>query len=200
LVLALVASGCGPVDDGSTTAVPGDSGTALAQLDALTVGAWVSTSGYSRERFPHWSAQADGCDTRDVVLKRDGDAVVVSTDCTITQGRWFSVYDGKTATNPKEIDIDHVVPLANAWRTGAASWTDAKRRDFANDLTRPQLIAVTSTSNRAKGDQDPANWRPPRRDYWCEYAQRWVAVKSHWKLRVTGEEKASLADMLRTCP
>lgn len=202
LVLALVASGCGPLDTGSTASGPmgTGTGTALAQLDTLTVGAWASMSGYSRDRFPHWSMQSNGCNTRDVVLKRDGQAVVTSPDCAITQGTWFSVYDGKTATKPQEIDIDHMVPLANAWRTGAASWTDDKRREFANDLTRPELVAVTSTVNRAKGDQDPAHWKPPRREYWCEYAQRWVAVKSHWQLRVTAEEKSSLVDMLRTCP
>jgi Protein of unknown function (DUF1524) len=199
LVLAQV--GCRPIEDGPTTAAPGSSRSAtLAQLDALAVGAWATTSGYSRDRFPHWSAQVDGCDTRDVVLQRSGEGVVTSPDCTITQGTWFSPYDGKTATSPKEIDIDHMVPLANAWRTGAKTWTDEQRGQFANDLTRPELVAVTSTTNRAKGDQDPAHWKPPRRDYWCEYAQRWVSVKSYWKLSVTAEEKAALIDMVGTCP
>ena len=128
-----------------------------------------------------------------MVLKRGGQGVVATADCKITKGTWFSVYDGKTASDPQDIDIDHMVPLANAWRTGAASWTDEQRTAFANDLDRPQLIAVTMASNRSKGDQDPSEWMPPRRDYWCTYAQSWIAVKTYWKLSVTAAEKTALA-------
>ena len=71
-----------------------------------------------------------------------------------------------------------MVPLANAWRSGAGKWTEEQRTEFANDLTRPQLMAVSAASNRSKGDQDPSQWKPPQKDYWCEYAQRWIAVKS----------------------
>jgi hypothetical protein len=91
------------------------------------------------------------------------------------------------------------VPLANAWRTGAAGWEDERRADFANDLDTPQLIAVSASSNRAKGDQDPSQWRPPERAYWCRYAHDWVAVKHHWQLWVTQDEKDALAEMLDTC-
>jgi hypothetical protein len=118
----------------------------------------------------------------------------------VVDGEWFSVYDGRVLTGPDQVDIDHTVPLANAWRTGAAKWDDDKRADFANDLTRPELIAVSRTSNRSKGDQDPAQWRPPNRGYWCEYAMDWIAVKHHWRLTVTAAEKAALLDMLETCP
>src|SRR5262249_47212771 len=152
--LALALVGCGPIEDRPTTAPSGSGRSAtLAQLNALTVGTWATMSGYSRDRFPHWGAQADGCDTRERGRKRTGAGVVTSSGCTITQGTWLSPYDGKTVTSPKEIDIDHMVPLANAWRTGAKTWTDEQRGQFANDLTRPQLVAVTSTTNRAKGDQ-----------------------------------------------
>ena len=71
-----------------------------------------------------------------------------------------SLYDGTTLDSPTKVDIDHVVPLANAWRSGASAWTTDKREDFANDLDRPQLVAVSPTSNRAKGDQDPSTWKP----------------------------------------
>ncbi len=176
-----------------------DQSAAAGQLDTLTVAPWASMSGYSRDRFRHWVSQAEGCDTRDVVLKRDGQGVLTAADCKITKGTWFSVYDGKSVTDPQDIDIDHMVPLANAWRTGAAGWTDQQREAFANDLERPQLIAVTMTSNRSKGDQDPSEWKPPRRDYWCTYAQSWITVKAYWKLSVTVTEKAALADMLGSC-
>jgi Protein of unknown function (DUF1524) len=200
------AGGCGPLADGNSAAAgPQDSNigqgknAALAQLDTLSVAAWSSMSGYSRARFPHWSSQGGGCDTRDVVLKRDGKSVLTGDACKVTRGTWFSAYDGKSISDPQDLDIDHMVPLANAWRTGAKEWTDAQREQFANDLTNPQLLAVTLSTNRSKGDQDPSQWKPPRHEYWCVYAQRWVAVKSYWKLRVTAEERTALRDMLGTC-
>jgi hypothetical protein len=156
-------------------------------------------TGYSRDRFPHWSSQGGGCDTRDVVLQRDGVGVAIGEGCDISGGEWVSAYDGETFADPSDLDIDHMVPLANAWRTGAASWTDARREAFANDLDRPQLLAVSASSNRSKGDQDPSQWRPPQREFWCEYARSWVAVKAYWDLSVTADEKSALAEMLGTC-
>jgi hypothetical protein len=205
--VVVLAGACEPLDgDPSAVAppsvdVPADNdpaGTA-ATLDTLAVVSWAPMTGYSRDRFHHWDTQGDGCDTRDVVLKRDGQGVSVGDSCKIFQGTWFSAYDGKTVSDPQALDIDHMVPLANAWRTGAASWTDEQREAFANDLTRPQLIAVTLSTNRSKGDQDPSEWKPPRREYWCAYAQHWIAVKGYWKLGVTTAEKSALTEMLGTC-
>jgi hypothetical protein len=149
--------------------------------------------------FPTWSAQGNDCDTRDVVLQRDGQSVRTGAQCKISQGTWFSAYDGKTVTDPQGLDIDHMVPLANAWRTGAKDWSTDQREQFANDLTNPQLLAVSLSTNRSKGDRDPAEWKPPRHEYWCEYAQRWIAVKNYWKLRVRPVEKTALQEMLGTC-
>jgi Protein of unknown function (DUF1524) len=176
-----------------------DPGQARQQLATLTVAAGQSMAGYSRTRFPHWIEQGHGCNTRDVVLERQGTGVSVTSTCKITHGTWVSPYDDKTWTDPQKVDIDHLVPLANAWRSGANTWTDAKRQDFANDLTRPQLIAVTLTQNRAKGDQDPAQWKPPNHAFWCQYAEDWIAVKRAWALTITVAEKAALTDMLGTC-
>ncbi len=92
-----------------------------------------------------------------------------------------------------------MVPLANAWRSGASKWTNEQRGDFANDEERPQLIAVSASQNRAKGDQDPSTWKPSLRDYWCQYAQDWITVKHYWKLSITSAEKEALGDMLATC-
>jgi hypothetical protein len=169
------------------------------ELDGLTVAAPQSMAGYSRDRFPHWSQQGNGCDTREYVLKRDGKSVQTSQACKATSGQWLSLYDNKTADEANTLDIDHMVPLANAWRSGANSWTDDKRSQFANDITRPQLFAVSAGVNRAKGDQDPSQWKPPYRGYWCEYAQNWVTVKRYWQLTVTEAEKKALVDMLGTC-
>jgi Protein of unknown function (DUF1524) len=196
-VILATAAACQPLDETPGTGRP--TGTAAEQLDALTVASWGSMSRYSRDRFEHWSRQDGGCNTRDLVLRRDGRGVATGPDCDITAGTWTSPYDGKTVADPTKLDIDHVVPLANAWRTGASDWSDAQRERFANDMDTPELLAVTSTTNRAKGDQDPSQWRPPLRDYWCTYARKWISVKSHWKLSITAAEKSALVDMLETC-
>nr|WP_242624845.1 HNH endonuclease family protein [Krasilnikovia cinnamomea] len=185
-------------DPDSTGRAPGTAKEAAQQLDALTVAAPGSMRGYSRAKFPHWQSTGANCDVRDSVLKRDGTNVKTS-GCNVVGGSWTSVYDGKVIDTPAQVDIDHVVPLANAWRSGASAWSTPQREQFANDLDDPQLVAVSQGSNRAKGDQDPSTWKPPARENWCEYAQDWVAVKSHWKLTVTSAEKAALADMLETC-
>ena len=197
VVLATVgATGC-MVED--TTPPPsGGMSSAPAQLRELTVAPAKSTRGYSRSRFPHWRSVGKNCDVRDTVLQRDGTDIKLS-GCNVVGGRWISRYDNRTLASPTEVDIDHMVPLANAWRSGADEWDDDKRAEFANDLDRPQLHAVSATSNRAKGDQDPSQWKPPNRQDWCQYARDWIAVKYYWRLSVTDAEKAALGDMLGSC-
>ncbi len=97
------------------------------------------------------------------------------------------------------MDIDHVVPLADAWRSGASAWTEARRSQFANDLSGPQLITVTDNVNQAKGDQSPEEWKPPLQSYWCTYARMWVRDKTTWALSVTSAEKSALTSMLNGC-
>jgi hypothetical protein len=173
--------------------------TAKSELTTLRVAADGSQTGYSRDLFPHWINQGNNCNTREVVLKRDGTNVTTGSDCAPTSGSWFSPYDGATWTAASDVDIDHVVPLAAAWRTGASSWTTAQRQAYANDLTDPQLIAVTDNVNQAKGDKSPDQWKPPTVSYWCTYASMWVAVKYKFKLTVNSAEKTSLTDMLNRC-
>ncbi|WP_414635609.1 HNH endonuclease family protein [Actinophytocola sp.] len=173
--------------------------TARTELAALRVAADGSSSGYSRDLFPHWSTVSGACNTRETVLKRDGSNVVTNSSCAAVSGSWFSPYDGSTWTAASDVDIDHIVPLANAWRTGASSWTTSRRQQFANDLTGPQLIAVTDNVNQSKGDQSPATWKPPRTTYWCTYARMWVHTKYRWTLTVNSAEKSALTDMLNRC-
>jgi hypothetical protein len=198
VLAAALLGGCTPVNGDPVDAGPLAS-EAAGQLDALTVAAARPMTGYARDRFPHWRKVDEFCDVRDAVLKRDGSAVQVTRTCKITKGSWFSPFDAKTYTDPGQIDIDHMVPLANAWRSGADDWTDELRTEFANDLTRPQLLAVSRATNRAKGDQDPSQWKPSNREFWCEYARRWITVKAYWKLTVTDREKSTLREMLGTC-
>jgi hypothetical protein len=173
--------------------------TAQSQLNALTVASQGSTSGYSRDLFPHWITISGSCNTREQVLKRDGTSVVVDSSCAATSGRWYSPYDGATWTAASDVDIDHVVPLAEAWRSGANSWTTSRRQSFANDLSRPQLIAVTDNVNQAKGDQDPSTWQPPLSSYRCTYSKMWITVKYNWSLTLQSSEKSALQSMLNTC-
>lgn len=168
----------------------------LATVTPKTEG---STSGYSRDLFPHWSTVSGTCNTRETVLKRDGSGVVQDSACAAVSGSWYSEYDGATWTAASDVDIDHMVPLAEAWRSGASSWTTTKRQQFANDLTRPQLIAVTDNVNQAKGDLDPGKWLPPRTAYRCTYARMWVEVKQYWALSMDSTEKTALVNILNAC-
>lgn len=173
---------------------------ARAHLAALTVRAEGSMTGYSRDKFPHWTTPSGTtCNTRESVLKRDGTNVVTDASCAATRGSWFSPYDGATWTAASDVDIDHIVPLAEAWRSGASSWAQSKRQQFANDMTRPQLIAVTDNVNQAKGDQDPSRWVPSVQSYRCTYAKMWVSTKDYYDLTVQQSEKDALTAMLGTC-
>jgi hypothetical protein len=203
MVATVLLSGCQPIPiepDGSGGS--GGSATAASdaagQLDRLRVAKAGSMRGYTRAKFGEWRDTGENCNVRDSVLRRDGRKVKTS-GCNVVAGTWISTYDGRVLDSPTEVDIDHVVPLANAWRSGASAWTGEKREDFANDLDRPQLVAVSRTANRAKGDQDPSSWKPSSRAGWCGYAADWIEIKTYWKLTVTGTEKAALADMLEEC-
>ena len=155
--------------------------------------------GYDRDRFRHWISQGGGCDTRDVVLIQE--AVVAPTvepGCDLEGGRWTSYYDGASTSNPSTFDIDHMVPLAEAWDSGAHSWSDETRERYANDLAdRRTLVAVSASSNRSKSDQDPREWLPAKRQ--CRYIREWAAVKTRWSLTVDRREKRALRERAARC-
>ncbi|MGW1374090.1 HNH endonuclease family protein [Streptomyces sp. NPDC002446] len=205
VVAFALAAVLGPVAVAPSAAVPVDmpeppsADAARTELADLTVEAPHSMDGYSRAKFPHWIQQGNSCDTREVVLKRDGQNVTQDAQCRAVSGTWHSLYDDKTLTAASQVDIDHMVPLANAWRSGADSWTTARRQQFANDLEHSQLIAVSASSNRSKGDQSPDQWSPPSQGYWCTYARAWTDVKHLYRLSVTPPEADKLAAMLDTC-
>ncbi|MEU5270518.1 HNH endonuclease family protein [Streptomyces hygroscopicus] len=178
---------------------PPSAATARTQLASLTVKAEGSSDGYSRDKFPHWITQSGSCNTREEVLKRDGKNVQTDSSCAATSGTWYSEYDGETWSAASDVDIDHVVPLSEAWKSGASGWTTAQRQALANDLTHSQLIAVTDNVNQSKGDQDPAEWLPPRAAYHCMYARMWVSVKYTYKLSLDSAEKSALSGILNGC-
>ncbi|MFI1740357.1 HNH endonuclease family protein [Streptomyces sioyaensis] len=178
---------------------PPDAATARTYLADIKEQTEGSLDGYSRAKFPHWIDQGKNCNTREVVLKRDGTNVQQDSRCAAVSGKWVSPYDGATWTKASDLDIDHVVPLAEAWKSGAAKWTTARRQQLANDLTHSQLIAVTDNVNQEKGDKDPAKWLPPKASYHCEYARMWVWVKHVYGMSADSAEKAALKKILDGC-
>ncbi|GAA1400978.1 MULTISPECIES: HNH endonuclease family protein [Catellatospora] len=173
--------------------------TAVSRLAALTVAAESHGSTYNRDLFPHWITITGACNTREQVLKRDGVGVVVNSSCAATSGSWYSPFDGATWTAASDVDIDHMVPLAEAWASGAWAWTTAQRQTYANDLGGPELWAVTDNVNQAKGDKDPAEWQPPLSSFRCTYARSWIQVKWYYNLTVDSAEKSALNSMLASC-
>ncbi|KAJ4287480.1 hypothetical protein N0V88_007667 [Collariella sp. IMI 366227] len=173
--------------------------TAKTQLAALTVKAAYDDGNYNRDLFPHWETASGSCNTREFVLKRDGTNVVTNSACTATSGTWLSPYDGATWTAASDLDIDHMVPLKNAWISGANAWSTAKRTQFANDIDIPQLWAVTDNVNQEKSDKSPDVWKPPLKSFYCTYAKSWVHVKHSYALSITSAEKTALTSMLATC-
>ena len=159
--------------------------------------------GYDRDLFPHWvDEDRDGCHTRrEVLIAEATSSPVVGPRCTLVGGQWYSYYDNATWSDQADLDIDHVVALAEAWDSGASGWTTARRRAFANDLgDERSLVAVTDNVNQAKGDEDPATWMPPYEPARCRFIGEWVTVKLRWRLTVDPSEKAPLTTGADNCP
>ncbi len=203
------------VRDGDATAGSGSlaaHGGALRALDTLTVKGKAPLTGYQRDVFgPAWTDDhtaplgGNGCRTRDDILARDLHGATVRDDgCTVMTGVLFDPYSGleihfvrgvKTSAN---VQIDHVVALANAWQSGAWRWTDGRRVAFANDPLG--LLAVSGVANAAKGKSNAAEWLPPNKAFRCEYVARQIAVKAAYGLSVTAPEKAAMQRVLTACP
>jgi len=168
----------------------------------LTVAPEV-TAGYDRDLFRHWSdTDGDGCDTRrEVLIAESVTPVTVGGGCSLTGGEWISAFDGVSTTDPSTFDVDHFVPLKEAWDSGADTWDETRRQHFANDLEYAgSLIAVSASSNRTKGASDPAEWLPPNTGYYCEYVITWVEVKLRWQLSADSSEIAALKNYGAGCP
>ena len=179
-------------------------GTALAVLAGLDEKGRGPKTDYDRDLFG-WRDDMDrnGCDTRNDILRRDLTAITLkggTNGCVVQRGTLDSPYSGDTVDFDREnstVDIDHVVALSDAWQTGAASWDEQTRREFANDPLN--LIAVESSLNRQKGDGDAATWLPPLKDYRCEYVARQIAVKDKYELWVKPAEADAMERVLGDC-
>lgn len=203
-----------PTDDPSDTGASGQfselapftaevDGAALTEaIEALPVADEVG-DGYDRSLFPHWSdADGNGCDARDdTLVAQDRSETLTEDDCDAAMsGEWVSMYDGETVTESGDLDIDHFVPLKEAWDSGARDWPAADREAYANALEPPwHLVAVTASSNRSKSDQDPAEWMPEAEEARCAYVWAWVQVKTEWELSVDAAESEALLGYAADC-
>lgn len=172
-------------------------------LNLLNVSAESSSSTYSRAKFKHWvDADKNGCDTREEVLIQESKVKAkTGKGCSLLSGKWVSAYENKTFTKASLLDIDHFIPLKEAWESGASAWSSADRQYFANDLEfAGSLIAVSASTNRSKGDRDPAQWMPSNNAYKCTYSVTWVQVKYRWSLTIDSSEAKALKKQLATCP
>ncbi|MFE3678689.1 HNH endonuclease family protein [Streptomyces griseus] len=186
------------------SATPAQAAVALPLADAIQELplAAESREGYQRTSFKHWvDEDKDSCNTRmEVLIAESRVEPTIEGACKVTAGEWYSYYDGVTLTAPGGLDIDHMVPLAEAWDSGASGWTAARREAYANDLgSERSLVAVTARSNRSKSDQDPSTWLPPLADARCTYATDWVSTKLRWGLSVDEAEADALAVLAEGC-
>lgn len=204
-----VAAGGRNVDTRNPEAVLADLGDmeAARRLRELRIRPHKEAGPYDRSVFGEAWADVDnnGCDTRNDVLARDLDQVSYrkGSRCVVDQGVLHDPYVGKTINykrGPKTsplVQIDHVVALGDAWRSGAYQWSASKRQEFANDPNN--LLAVDGQANQDKESSRADQWMPPRQEYWCEYATRQIRVKHEWDLSVAPQEREALIRALSTC-
>ncbi|MFF3531322.1 HNH endonuclease family protein [Streptomyces rubiginosohelvolus] len=193
LSLALVPLLSAPAAEAAPTAEV----TTLADAVGLVKVTEEDRTGYTRSSFKLWNSgddKSDGCNTRNEVLIAEAVvAPTVEAGCKLTGGTWVSYYDGQEVTSAGSLDIDHMVPLAEAWDSGASAWTAARREVYANDQGADvSLVAVTARSNRQKSDQDPADWMPPSLEAQCRYVGEWVSTKLRWGLTADDRELEAL--------
>ena len=198
-------SSTGPSD--SSLGSVGDSAKALDQLPVLQMHS-ESVPRYSRDEFGQRWADVDrnGCDTRNDILRRDLRSLQMKTsspNCVVVGGILDDPYTGRTIDFHKgedssdQVQIDHVVALADAWRSGAWQWDAPRRQEFANDPTN--LLAVEGNANQDKGASRADQWLPPSARYRCAYVQRQIVVKTSWGLGATPREKKAMKAVLDHC-
>mgnify|MGYP000374066360 CR=1 FL=1 len=205
LTLAVAAlAACTPAaTEAPPTGTGGPAAEALHVLASLSVAAEQPRAGYDRDDWRHWiDADGDCLNTRHEVLLAESlvPATLAPDGCAVTAGEWHDPFTGLVFTRPSDLDIDHLVPLAEAHDSGGDAWTAERRQAYANDLDlAPALMAVDDASNQRKGDRDPAEWLPPDEAGHCAYAIAWVTVKRHWELAVDPAEAGALEILLSRC-
>lgn len=174
-------------------------------LAALPTKGRAPKTGYKRSQFGDGWAKAGGCDTRNVILRRDlTNAILGDDNCKVQAGALSDPYTGQRiafkrgANSSGAVQIDHVVALSNAWQTGAQQLSSEQRISLANDPL--ELLAVDGPANQQKGDGDAATWLPSNKPFRCQYIARQIAVKKKYSLWVTPPEHTAMERILASCP
>ena len=141
---------------------------------------------YNRDDWGRWTDDDNnGLNTRNEVLLEESLIEPIISNNRIISGKWYDKYTGKYFDNPKDLDIDHLVPLKNAYMSGASNWSKEKKNRYYNYLKNEHhLIAVSRSANRSKGDKSPIEWLPENEEYQCEYIREWYKIKTDWGLTI----------------
>lgn len=181
-------------------------------LNGLTI-ADAEKVNYNRDEWNHWTNVRSCWTVREAVLARDavsGSLVLKDSNgkettdanaaCEVISGKWVDPYTGKEFSNPKDLDIDHMIPLKYAAAHGGQAWDKGKKEQYANDMNFPgHLLAVSASANRSKSDKGPGSWEPSNDSYDCAYATNWVTVSKNYGLTVSQKDADVLNKMLETC-
>ncbi|CAO3410190.1 HNH endonuclease family protein [Azospirillum largimobile] len=172
------------------------------QLDSIRVEP-ERRRGYERSEWPHWLALEGGClNAREKVLIRDSrrPATLDAKGCSVKSGDWLDPYTGERITDAQMVDIDHRVPLEEAYASGGYDWSRERRAAYANDTGDPlTLLASSREANRAKGAKGPEDWLPPKQDGICLYVADWILVKARWGLAMDERERVTVGNILNDC-
>lgn len=203
--LEVIESRPGPDSGGQYLA---DATNALIHLEGIAVKGRAPKTGYSRDEFgPSWAdTDRNGCDTRNDNLSRDLTDETFkpgTNNCVVTSGVLADKYTGTTVNfvrgqdTSTDVQIDHIVPLSDAWQKGAKQLSKEQRNELANDPLN--LMAADGPTNSAKGDKDAATWLPPNRAFRCEYVARQTSEKAKYSLWVTQAEHDAISGILKGC-
>ena len=170
----------------------------LVKLDQLEVAEPDTSKEYKRSYFKHWITVDGACDAREMSLKMVGYKTDPKT-CKAQSGfDYVDPYTGKVISDPRKIDIDHLLPLQYTWEHGASKWSAEKRKQYANDVN-DVLIPVDASANRQKGAKGPSAWMPSNKVYYCQDGKKWVDVASKYGISITSADKKVLRTAIESC-
>jgi hypothetical protein len=160
---------------------------------------------YNRKKhFGGWVSDPNdnSCfNTRAQILERDSQTPVqtsLTNRCLVAKGTWEDPYTGEIITEASDIQIDHVVPLKQAYITGGFGWNKQKRCLYGNfTKTKYHLLSVKGHENMKKSDKTPAEYLPPNATYVCEYIHNWLKIKLAWRLVLGSEEGQAINKILK---